>query len=444
MSNAQNIKAGEAFIIISAKLDQLRADLKKGQDEVKGFGQSLTSIGSSIAGVFAGLGVGAAITGIVKSFVDFGSEINDMSTRTGLATTQLQEMKFAAGQTGASLEDVEKAARHFVKEGGSVSDFERIGLGIASITDPSEKARAALDNFGKTGTRLIPMFEEFKSLKAASAAIGPILTEAEVRTADALGDSFSALKESLARAMNQIAASFGPQLKAILDTMIGMIAQIAQAIKQANPFGQGGDLLDQLAEVSRRLQSGDFESFRKQGAAGSRSFAQRGLPFETDGESKAAKDSADGMRAAENMWRSIDAGNKSRLSLIQSFETPAERFIRRQKEINDALIQVNKNRVLGFLSPAEASGQRSGLEEAMRRLSAEESERLGKLFKPVEAKAIERFEPLTSSKGTFSAFGAGLLGKMGDSASLNEARAHTRLLRNIEKNTAKNTGPKFS
>jgi hypothetical protein len=447
--SAQGIKAGEAYVVISAKLDQLRADLKKVPSEVSsGLGKPFSGLMSSITPVTAAIAAATAAFAVgakaVHEFVSVGSQINDMAARTGMASDALQHMKFAADQTGTGLADVEKAARNFVKEGGNVKDFEAMGLAIASIQDPSERARQALDVFGKSGTKLLPMFQEFKSLKASSASLGPILTDAEVKAADALGDSFSSLKESISRAMQQIGAALGPYLQDILDKLIGAISSFADtlnALRNANSFGSGGDWLDVLANSDLYNPSGWGERGKQARQSLANSF-RGGMPGMEDEEStKSSKDSA---ATTADMFRSIERANKSRIDLIREFETPAEKFIAKQNEINNALAQLNRNRVLGFISGGDAAGQRSGLEEALRRLRAQEQERLAGQFGTVEQATAERASAVTSSKGTFSAAAAALLGRSGDSAELRESKTQTAILKKIDDGIRKVARPAFS
>lgn len=451
--SASGVKAGEAYVVISAKLDSLRADLKKIPQAVSGVGKSFGGVGSALSSMLSPAGavvagvtaVGAALAKSTSEFISFGSTINDAAARTGLATDELQHMKFAAEQTGASLADIEIAARGMARNGLSLAKFEEIGMGIAGISDPSERAAKAMDVFGKSGTKLIPMFAELKSLKASSAALGPILTDAEVSAADALGDSFGALGESIKRAMRQIGASIGPYLQSILDNAIGMIAAAADTIKalrNANSFGSGGDILDVLANSDLYNPSG----FAARGAAGRAAMSKNnglsGLDDEGPMGGRATKDAA---TSSENIWRSIEAANKSRIALIREFETPAERFIAKQKEINNALMTLNRNRVLGFVGEGEAAGQRAGLEQAMRRLQAEEMERRARLFKGVAGETQSaQAEVMRSSKGTFSAAGAAVLGRSGDSAEFRESKTQTGLLRKIDDGIRKVVRPTFS
>jgi hypothetical protein len=450
MSGASSIKAGEAYVIISAKLDQLRADLKAGQGEIQKFGGSFKGLGAAISSpmAIATAAVTAAVTATVASireFINTGSEINDLSNRTGIASGELQHMAFAAKQSGASMAELEMAARQFVKGGGNIAQFEAIGQSIAAIADPSERARAAIDAFGKSGTKLLPMFSEFKTLKASSQALGPILTPQEVRLADQLGDSFGGLYEAVKRTMQQFAQFFTTRLQGELERIVGLITAVSTTLKglrEAASFGKGGDILDVLGN-SAIYKPGEWQKMGRQALAGSGK-AQGGMSLEA--EAAAAADSMRGSAtSAEDMVRSIQRASDKRAALIQSFETPAERFIRRQQEILAAIKQVHNNHALNFIGEGEFQSQRSGLNTALARLRQQESERIAGLMPkaaPEVARMVEKVQ--SSASGTFSGAGAGLLGHAADPI-LRENKEQTTLMRKIEKNTREGkTGGTFS
>src|SRR3990167_3819083 len=81
------------------------------------FGKQLESTGKSLSTnltlplVAAGVAIGAAVNHMSK----YGSEINDMSVRTGFSRESLQELKFAADQTGVSMETIEGSTRKLTK-----------------------------------------------------------------------------------------------------------------------------------------------------------------------------------------------------------------------------------------------------------------------------------------------------------------------------------------
>jgi hypothetical protein len=443
MAGSREVKAGSAFVEIIAKLDPLRKSLAAGAGMLKSWGSNLSSVGSMAGGMVGGAAIAAAaatsaaVVAATKAYIDFGSAINDASARTGLGTTQLQKLAFAAGQTGASLADIEVATKTMARNGLSVSEFESLGQRIAAIPDPSQRAAAAMEAFGKSGMKLIPMFADLNSLKAQSAALGPLMSEQEVKVADELGDAIGALQEAIKRAGGAIVSVFGPEMKAALDTAIGLVVTLGEAIRDMTSFGSGGDFLDKVAE----LRNMSFEDFRKRGAAATGAFsannAAAGVDDISSEEGKANKTA----KTWDDIMRSIRRAHEERNRLIQGFETPAENFLRRQKEINDAMKALNNNRVLGFVGEGDAASQMAGLQSAMARLRQQEMERRAALL-PKQMNA-QRQEIATSSRGTFSSAAAALLGRGGQAVERKIDKTND-LLAKVEKNTARNVQPRFT
>jgi len=109
MAGRQDIEAGKAFVRLFLKDDMTR-NLQRSLNNV---GQTLKATGASVARV--GAGVAAAGTAILapitlgmKEFLSFGDTLDKMRQRTGISVEALSELSHAAGQSGSSIEDVEK------------------------------------------------------------------------------------------------------------------------------------------------------------------------------------------------------------------------------------------------------------------------------------------------------------------------------------------------
>ena len=154
---AKGVRAGQAYISISADL----SDLRKGADSAKkvmaelkasvqalgkgNIGSALTlgihSIGTSMSAVgnrlksfgtglstfgrgvmtygskmmaFAGMGL-AGVTYVTRRFIDLGDALNKMSARTGATVEWLSAMSFGAERSGATIEMLEQAIRKLNK-----------------------------------------------------------------------------------------------------------------------------------------------------------------------------------------------------------------------------------------------------------------------------------------------------------------------------------------
>ena len=189
---AKGVKAGQAYVSISADL----SDLRKGADSAKkvmaelkasvqalgkgNIGSALTlgihSIGTAMSAVgnrlkyfgtglsafgrgvmtygskmmaFAGMGL-AGVTYVTKRFIDLGDALNKMSARTGATVEWLSAMSFGAERSGATIEMLEQAIRKLNK----------------AIAEAQQGNRTPYEVFRKL--RIDPTSMEFKSMDAGA------------------------------------------------------------------------------------------------------------------------------------------------------------------------------------------------------------------------------------------------------------------------------------
>src|SRR3990167_1896059 len=179
----------ELLVKISADTESLKTSLKGAERELekhKGFiDRHSKAIAVAITGSIAAAGAFAVAS--VKMYANLGSEIHDMSIKTGLGAESLSELRYAAEQSGSSLSGLEVSVRRMA---GAITDandgletskraFDRIGIstqdlaglkpeeqfmkiatGIASMEDSTLRAATAQDIFGRSGTELLPLFAE--------------------------------------------------------------------------------------------------------------------------------------------------------------------------------------------------------------------------------------------------------------------------------------------
>jgi hypothetical protein len=237
MAARGDIEAGRAHIVLYVKNSALTQGLKSAQQSLQGLGTRVGLIGAALTGM--GAAIVAPFLGAISHFVEFGSELNDMSARTGIAASALAELKFAAEQSGTTLDDVEKATKKMQKtaiDAGrglktSTDAFKLLGMTaaslkglspdqqmqliadrIAEVEDPAIRTAAAMEIFGKSGTMLLPMLENLKALRAEARAAGLVPTDEAVAFADALGDAFDKIKAQGLAALFEIGAAVGPML----------------------------------------------------------------------------------------------------------------------------------------------------------------------------------------------------------------------------------------
>jgi hypothetical protein len=256
MAAGRDIRAGRAFIEIGAK-DRFSAALDRAAQRLHAFGAGVRTLGVRIAGLGAGLV--APFLSAAGLFAKTGSDLNDLSARTGVSTDALQELGFAASLTGASIEDLEKGLAGMARVlfearagsadaveslralGLSVADleglspdqqFERIGRDLAQVSDATTRAALAMKLFGKSGRVLLPMLADLPALRAEWQKMGIALSGTDIAAADKLGDTWDALKFSLKSVVNLIGASVAPLLTDLAERTAHVASTVGAWINQ--------------------------------------------------------------------------------------------------------------------------------------------------------------------------------------------------------------------
>src|SRR6185369_15490496 len=215
MASAQGIRAGLAFIELYANDARLVKSLNAVSAKLKAFGAAIEGIGEKMA--LARTAIVTPILASAKAFSDMGDAFDKMSQRTGISVEALSEIGFAAGQSGATLEDVETAVRKMQKTiadsvGGSKEataaladlgltaeqllqlkpedQFAAVAQRLSEIADPALRAAAAMGVFGRGGTSLLPLVTDLQSLRAEARALGVTMSTQDAMAAAALNDAF--------------------------------------------------------------------------------------------------------------------------------------------------------------------------------------------------------------------------------------------------------------
>src|SRR3990172_11755722 len=143
-----------------SELERATNRLSRAMDKT---GKDIGKIGSKLTTnltlpiVAAGVAIGAA----VMKMSDYGSSINDMSVRTGFSRESLQELGFAAKQTGVEMSSIEGASRKLTKAMGEAAKgsgetanlFKQLGVEIknadGSLRPANEVFMDTIDALGR-------------------------------------------------------------------------------------------------------------------------------------------------------------------------------------------------------------------------------------------------------------------------------------------------------
>lgn len=243
--------SNRAQILISA-VDQTKAAFNSIK---RGLG-GLTDTAKGVNGVLANLGVAVSVAGLtamVKSAIDTGDALDEMSQRVGVSVETLSVWKPAAEQSGVSGESFEKglrklsttmleaatgsedAARNFAAVGvefnnqdGTLHATDQVLLDLAerfkAMPDGAEKTALAVQLFGKSGAELIPFLNQgrdgINELAAEMQALGVQMSSETAAQAGNFNDALDKLKLATTSISNQIIASLLPALNDMAGGMV--------------------------------------------------------------------------------------------------------------------------------------------------------------------------------------------------------------------------------
>lgn len=260
MASAGAIRAGQAFVEVLAK-DLTEKGMNAVELRAKKLGVSIGLIGAKLAG--AGAAITLPLLGAAKQFADAGSDLNDMATRTGVSVEALSALGYAAKQSGSDIGAVEigikrmqkalvagseenvQAAGTFASLGLSIQQlsrlapeqqFEMIAKRIGAIQDPTARAGAALQVFGKSGTALLPMIQDFDQLTKEAQRFGLVWTTDEAKKADALGDAIDRLSAILGKTVAVLGGELAPILTDVAEWLAKAASQAIAFVKANGPL----------------------------------------------------------------------------------------------------------------------------------------------------------------------------------------------------------------
>ena len=245
----------------------------------------------------AALAAGAAIAAMgiksVRTFTQMGDEVAKMARRTGFSAESLSELRFAAEQSGASLQMMEKAVKRQSKAIVDATDgmttyvraFDRIGLSadeliklkpeeaffrianaIAELESDTVRAATASDIFGRAGMNLIPMFDEgaaaITRYRQQAHELGIVFDELSAKQAEELTDALNTLKRATDGLSIEFAKTFGPAIKTVALSFADLFRAIREgdfSIEASRKFMEtfeiGGKAINDMVPDVRRLSN---------------------------------------------------------------------------------------------------------------------------------------------------------------------------------------------
>jgi hypothetical protein len=261
MGAAANIRAGKAYAELGVK-DKTEAALQAFKKRIMGVGTAIRDVGKQFMAVgSAGVGGLLAASGV---FAKMGGDMLQLSQRTGVSVEALSELNYALTQSNSDIGSLETGVRAMQKalegvneEGEATKDvFSQIGLSVAELKamspdmqfekiadaisrlpTASERTAAAMKIFGKSATGLLPAMLDgsrgIQDLRGDARKKGLVISEADARAADQLGDAWSELLDLGKAILFQVGAALGPSLITIMRA-VGDLAVVTIEWLKAN------------------------------------------------------------------------------------------------------------------------------------------------------------------------------------------------------------------
>lgn len=227
----------------------------------------------SLAGAFAT----SAIIAFTRHLIESVSQVNDLSERLNVSAEALQAMKYAAEQSGSSMETVamafktlskarleamqdpnSKAGQVFsalgiggaeIKAGNLESIFKRIAAAVQSTDFGASELAMVEELLGRSGGELIPMFKAgLEESTAEARRLGLVIAEDVVQKIDDAGDAFDRMATKLRSVVAPVIGFVADRLRDMLDLgeiTVGNIGTIAGTLL-------GGGSMDDAREAGRQ------------------------------------------------------------------------------------------------------------------------------------------------------------------------------------------------
>lgn len=249
---SSEIKAGKAWVEISAENGKLKSALGEAEEQLKDFTtrSKKWTIGTAAAIAGGFLAAKASIAGMFESLVSYGDKFDKMAQRTGIGTEALSEFDFMAGKCGTSMSAFEVGIRTLQKSqfdaaNGSADlakafnaigvplddlrakkpedQFRTVAAALAGVEDPVKRNAVAMKLLGDSGTQLMPLFNSgadgMEAMAKEARELGVVIVSEDAAAAATLGDELAKLKEGFSGLVRTILSGAVPTLTKWVSTI---------------------------------------------------------------------------------------------------------------------------------------------------------------------------------------------------------------------------------
>ena len=260
---------GDLVVNLSANTQKFDKNISKSQTGLKSFGtvalSAIDPVTAALTAMAAGaVGVGAAVWGLTGRIGDLAG-VADRAAQTGLSGAFLQQLEFAADQSGVAAEtltggikkltvmigkagDGSKEAAESLKDIGlSAKDlqklspeqqFEKVAAGIGKIPTAAGRAAAAVKIFGKSGIEMTTLFagglDDITKLMQDARDIGIGLDDEQLKRVADADDSLQKMYASISAMVDQVAVGLAPAFEKVAENVTGLIGPVTKLFDTFN------------------------------------------------------------------------------------------------------------------------------------------------------------------------------------------------------------------
>jgi hypothetical protein len=266
-------EAGDSVDEMGNQTEETSGKMEAFKSVLGGVGVAIgATVAVMIAIVAAIVAVTTAIGGLVFSSANAAAELTDLSLKTGISTTRLQEMSYIGDQVGVSLDTITGAQARLVRSmnegrdgaGDQAEAFKALGVSVTDsqgalrntqdvfnetidalgrIENPAERDALAMKLFGKSAMELNPLIktgsDELARMAAEAHKVGAVMSEEDVAALEAFDDTLASLQAGLKGTLGTLAAAFLPGFEAVFGQIGGYLEQFSAIVSGADgDFGK--------------------------------------------------------------------------------------------------------------------------------------------------------------------------------------------------------------
>lgn len=250
-ASAGAIRAGLAYVELSIRNTQLLTGLQASSRKLQAWGAGLMGLGAR----FSALGalVTTPLLGLAETAAKKGADILRLSERTGTSVEALSALGYAADQAGIDMDSLgtalvrmerflaqaatsPQAQKALQQLGISLSDLQQLtpeeqfkvfADSLASISDPAQRAAAAIQIFGRNGAQLLPLLRQgaagIREQEQAAQEMGFTKTTTGAQEALAFVQAQERLWKTFKGAGGALGSALLPPLTSVLQILLPLI-----------------------------------------------------------------------------------------------------------------------------------------------------------------------------------------------------------------------------